>query len=378
MRIPGRIPINIHPTFWLFAGMIGYLNGRSLVSTLIWVGIILISVLVHEFGHALMASAFGLKPRIELVALGGLTYHNGQNLSFWKQFLIVLAGPFAGFMLYLGGFVLAQQTMPPWASVLALFAAVNLFWTVINLLPILPLDGGQLLRLVLEKFMGIKGMKWALIISMALGSMGALLFFAANSLLGGAIFALLAFQSYGLFLKTRHLRATDQDETLKSCLQQAEQLLQQGKRSDARTLLNQIRARAKEGVIFHTATQYLASLEHEEGNTRAVYQLLVPIQSVLELESIGLLHQAAFEIGDFPLVAQLAAECYQTWPSVETALRNAYAHAALAESAPAVGWLETAVQGGIENICELVRSKGFDPIRKDPTFQAFLIRLDAR
>ena len=93
MRIAGRIPIYIHPTFWLFAAWIGYVNGVSWIGALLWIGIVFISVLVYEFGHALVALAFGLHPRIELVALGGLTYHNGQQLRFWKQFLIVLAGP---------------------------------------------------------------------------------------------------------------------------------------------------------------------------------------------------------------------------------------------------------------------------------------------
>jgi hypothetical protein len=56
--IPGRIPVSIHPLFWLFSGMIGWLYTQNLIGVLVWVGIILISVLVHEFGHALTAIAF--------------------------------------------------------------------------------------------------------------------------------------------------------------------------------------------------------------------------------------------------------------------------------------------------------------------------------
>ncbi|MBI3236126.1 MAG: M50 family metallopeptidase, partial [Chlamydiales bacterium] len=99
ITIPGKIPILIHPTFWLFAAIIGFMNSQSFIGTLIWVGIIFISVLFHEFGHALMACLFGKKPRIELVALGGLTYHSGEGLSLGKQFLIVLNGPLFGLIL---------------------------------------------------------------------------------------------------------------------------------------------------------------------------------------------------------------------------------------------------------------------------------------
>ena len=53
IRIPGKIPIAISPLFWIFAALIGYLNSMSLVGTLIWMGIIVVSVLFHEFGHLL-------------------------------------------------------------------------------------------------------------------------------------------------------------------------------------------------------------------------------------------------------------------------------------------------------------------------------------
>jgi stage IV sporulation protein FB len=57
LRIPGKIPIAISPAFWIFAALIGYLNSQSFIGTIIWIGIIFVSVLVHEFGHALTAAA---------------------------------------------------------------------------------------------------------------------------------------------------------------------------------------------------------------------------------------------------------------------------------------------------------------------------------
>src|SRR5580692_10894316 len=92
MRFNGKIPVAISPAFWIFAALIGYLWTGTFLGALIWVGIIFVSVLFHEFGHALTALLFGKKPRIELVALGGLTYHDGDKLPFWKQFFITLNG----------------------------------------------------------------------------------------------------------------------------------------------------------------------------------------------------------------------------------------------------------------------------------------------
>src|SRR3990172_11840545 len=105
MRIPGKIPIVIRPSFWLVAALIGFLNSFSFVGTLVWIGVIFVSVIVHELGHALSALSFGLRPKIELVAFGGLTYHRGDQLAFWKQFLIVLFGPIFGFLLFVAAWL---------------------------------------------------------------------------------------------------------------------------------------------------------------------------------------------------------------------------------------------------------------------------------
>ncbi len=60
------------------------------------------------------------------------------------------------------------------------------------------------------------------------------------------------------------------------------------------------------------------------------------------------------------------------WPSVETALRNAYASAALAQVEPAVGWLETAIKEGLENLNEILQDTTFDKIRQEPLFIEFI------
>lgn len=141
LYIPGRIPIIIHPAFWIFAALIGYVNSLSLIGTLVWIAVIFISVLFHEFGHAITAFMFNQKPRIELVALGGLTYHEGKKLKFGKQFLIVFNGPFFGFILFgIATFLLQYPALQQGnlGLILRLLQGVNLFWTICNLLPVFP------------------------------------------------------------------------------------------------------------------------------------------------------------------------------------------------------------------------------------------------
>jgi len=239
----GPIPISIYPTFWLFAALIGYLNTLSFIGTLIWVAIIFVSVLFHEFGHALTALMFGQSPRIELVALGGLTHHNGQKLPFWKQFFIVLDGPIFGFLLVIIATVLLQ--LPSFSqgmagSILSLTRIVNLFWTIVNLLPVMPLDGGQLLRIILEKIFGLKGFKYAILTSVIIATVISLLFFLTQAYLIGALFFLLAFQSYDTFRRTRHLSENDRDDSLRQQLEKVEELMQTGKKEEAFQLCQEI------------------------------------------------------------------------------------------------------------------------------------------
>src|SRR3990167_10172085 len=134
------IPVRISPFFWLTAAFIGWIQSQSLLGMLIWIAIIFVSILVHEYGHALTAKVFGQKPRIELIAFGGLTYPEGPKLSHWKEFVVVLNGPIFGFCLFLLATLLLPYVPPPAQPMVATFQVVNLFWTIVNLLPVLPLD----------------------------------------------------------------------------------------------------------------------------------------------------------------------------------------------------------------------------------------------
>ena len=87
------------------------------------------------------------------------------------------------------------------------------------------------------------------------------------------------------------------------------------------------------------------------------------------------MHKAAFDQRDFPLVIELESSCFQALPTAEIALRNALAHAELKESIPAIGWLRTAIQEGLANVSEIIKTHSFDCIRQDPLFTEFISSL---
>ncbi len=378
IEIPGRIPLAIHPFFWVFAAFIGWLNSGTMMGTLIWVGIILVSVVIHEFGHALTAVLFKQKARIQLIALGGVTTFDGPKLKFWQQFLITLNGPIFGFLLFVIATFLLKWNVassPLWIGILRTTQLANLFWTVVNLLPVVPLDGGQLLRILLEASFGVKGFKASLIIGAAISVLLALYFFMIQALLVGAFFFLFAFQNYDLWRKSRHATGDDREEGNKQLLVQAEAALQEGNREEAKRLLEEVRQKVSKGLLANAASQYLAFILFQEGKHSEAYALLLPIKQHLGEDSLCLLQQLAEEEGNNDLVAELSTGCFQTAPSQEMALRNARAFARLKQGKPSGGWLQTAWQYGTFDLEKILSEEPFQEINRDPDFREFTDKL---
>ncbi len=126
-------------------------DGRS---TLLWVIVVTLSILVHELGHALVARYYGLRPSILLHGLGGLCNHDRAARDRDDVFIIA-AGPGAGLLLGLVTWVVSLKApvewmLNPWfGAVVSMSLYVNIGWSLVNLLPIWPLDGGQLYRLLM-------------------------------------------------------------------------------------------------------------------------------------------------------------------------------------------------------------------------------------
>ncbi len=372
---PGRIPVAIHPFFWIFAALIGWMNSGTLMGMLIWVGIIFVSVLFHEFGHALTALLFKQKTGIQLIALGGVTSYEGPKLNFWKQFLITFDGPLFGFILFLIATLILQMdwsSWPVWQGILKATQIANLFWTVINLLPVLPLDGGQLLRIILEASFGVKGFRASLLIGAIIAAGISFYFFIMQAFLIGAFFFLFAFQSFDSWRKSRYATRDDREENNKQLLIQAEAALQEGKRDEAKRLLEEVLSKVSKGLLANAATQYLAFLLMQEGKKKEAYDLLLPIKEHLADDSRCVLHQLAAEQKNYPLVAELSASCYQVSPSQQMALGNARAFAYLKQPKHSGGWLQTAWQEGSFDVDAVLNEEEFQAIKDNPEFREFV------
>lgn len=179
------IPIVISPFSWLILAVLGggldMSDAGDLRDILIFVVVGMLTLIVHELGHALVGRSLGGEPHgIVIQGLGAATYSR-PPAGKWPYFFMVLAGPLATLLpAFVAGFFFGLQTCgnpvagivmaftlplgiapPDWARELLLmssstitpFAAtlymqtflISVWWCLFNLLPILPMDGGHLL-----------------------------------------------------------------------------------------------------------------------------------------------------------------------------------------------------------------------------------------
>jgi Zn-dependent protease len=195
------IPVRVHPFFWL-AGLLLGPKGGGPPAILFWMLAFLVGILCHELGHALLMRRYGEFSWITLYGFGGLASSDrrqsgwGGSSDAWRQIFISAAGPFAGFalaavaaiMALLAGCELKYMVGLPFGilpmivsvpealdnrfvvTLISFFVnslfVVTVVYGILNLLPIYPLDGGQIARELLVMALGRDGVRHSIILSL--------------------------------------------------------------------------------------------------------------------------------------------------------------------------------------------------------------------
>ncbi len=233
------VPVRIHPLFWLVSLILGMpregevLGGESpVLGVVIWILALFVSILIHEMGHAFAIRHFGWQPRVVLYGMGGLALWESSSpygASYGERkdtpqskILIAAAGPAAGFVLAALVIGVCFATRHPvtfsaggplgfmWhvegfenikaETLVRDLIFINVYWGLVNLLPVFPLDGGQISRELFTLSSHQDGLPRSLLLSAVVGGIVAVLALARLGLREGFfvafMFGYLAYVSY--------------------------------------------------------------------------------------------------------------------------------------------------------------------------------------
>lgn len=181
------ISVEVQPFFWVICALLGGAISADSKEAFLAVALFMlaafVSVLIHELGHALTGRRLGGgRALILLTNMGGLAINQGGRFNRNQRFWMIAAGPGAGFsfllvilcglsLLFGGQNVIAWtglelfglrpnfqsdqlidffQAKPFIYILLSQLLTINFWWGVLNLLPIMPLDGGQITELFIR------------------------------------------------------------------------------------------------------------------------------------------------------------------------------------------------------------------------------------
>ena len=219
MKIKG-IPLRIHPS-WVLVFLYFTLSARDQFETLldgqssIWNGwliglftssLLFFSVLLHELAHSFVAIAEGLKVReITLFFLGGMASLEQECKTSKGSFKIAISGPIISFLLAFLMIILGNSLLPKNIIISNLFKQVgslNLLIGFFNLIPIMPLDGGVILKSIIWYLTGSKraGIKVVITSSRLISFISVLI--GIYSLLNGNFYVSICFFIISLFIFT--------------------------------------------------------------------------------------------------------------------------------------------------------------------------------
>ena len=167
-KVAGTV-VRVHITFllflvWIFAASYASGGAATAWDSLIFMVLLFLCVLLHEFGHIFTARAFGVAtPFVTLLPIGGVAQLERIPEEPGQEFLIAIAGPLVNVVIALLLVVLFGANLDPTAAgaidnakiaLIDRLAAVNLFLALFNMIPAFPMDGGRVLRALLASRFG--------------------------------------------------------------------------------------------------------------------------------------------------------------------------------------------------------------------------------
>jgi Zn-dependent protease len=359
-------PVHVGAGFVIFMLLLAFLNEGGEFGW--WLaGSVAGFTLLHELAHAIVARRAGAEASISLEFMAGFTsYHASKPISRPWTVAISLAGPLThvavgvAILVALGGDPLERPSAFDDPRVAAIWWAGPVIGA-LNLIPVLPLDGGHATTTVLDRIIPGRAEKVMTYASVAVtvGALVATPF--VDRLRGMTVFIgfLLLIQLQGLF--------AHRSQTAVSPIDSAVAALRDGDRRRAEALLR--KAFAQRTPLLQTPSAALGDVKATElgdlvANLHKPFPRGIPANEYL-------LTSLLVRFGRSREAAEYAAEGFAVEPTQLSACGVARAAAALGDGATAAAWLRTAVDHGLppDQLIALVNSPAFAAVRGHPAVE---------
>ncbi len=351
-------PVHVRPGFVVFMALIVFLYGNEFG---LWLaGSLAVLTLIHELGHAVAARSTGAEAEISLDFLAGYaSFTPSRPLTRWERAGISFAGP--AIQILVASVVLVALGSSPlepdsWGDSPA---AAAIWWAgiaigLLNLVPVLPLDGGHIVLTALDRLLPGRAVRPMLYYSIVATAAFAVLSFTNDRFRGFGILV--------AFLLISQLQMLGSARRAVSPWEAALAAAESGRERKATRILraslshpNQRAVPPSRPLTRDEAERLVSLLPHPfpRGNPSAEYGLALLL----------------VQLGRFEDAANYAAESYAEHPTAPTAVIISRAAAALADVPTAVGWLQAARDsGGAESDLAAVidRTHEFASIRQHP------------
>jgi tetratricopeptide (TPR) repeat protein len=326
--------------------------------------IFFVSLLVHEYGHALAVRKFGKEAEVTLEGIGGFTSYDPRGLSEGQSFVVTLCGPLFTGLLVGVGYYLFKMGPSEMRFFSYCLMKLNICWLAVNLAPLVPLDGGRMALFALRRWLGYeRGERVTLWIGNITAAVGMLYFLMGENYLFAGLFLFHGWKNYQIF------QAGKREQNEFELYNEAVLLLGKEEFERAKGLFEKL-MRSKDEYIRVRASLGLANVLEKMGKVGKAIETLekAEIQKIEKGEV--LLCKLAYQGGNYALVEKLSIPLYEKYPTFEVALLNAKAFAGLGNGAFAAAWLETALLFGEGD--GALKDRAFDPVRDHPEFVKLL------
>ena len=352
--------VHVRTGFVLFTGLIVFLYQDAFG---LWLaGSIAVLTLLHELGHAVAARRAGAHAEISLDFLAGYTsFRPSRPMSRLQRAGISIAGPATQIVISVA-ILLAMGVNPlSWDSAQQSDAAAAIWWAgpaigALNLIPVLPLDGGHLAMTGLEKFVGDRSLRVMAVASVAVTGAAAVLMFVSGRS-GFVIFiAFLLFNQLQILQATskkptEELRRSRDVETI-AWQEGRPGVLEPGQRLSPWFEAHRARLQGDVGgamgimlADFRSAKpgRWMPPYAATPDQLRAVIDTLpADLPPAGNEYSARVLAEVLLALGDKERGGQVAAEAYASFRSSTLATIVARAAAATGDTPNALRWLEAA------------------------------------